>query len=586
MTRGSRIAFAGSLVAMAIVHAMVAFWTPVQGDDWIHWVWHGEHVDAGIGRWLAAHWTLSDAIGYALARERLLHVILTPAIAVLLVIGLYVLAVRRLPRGEWRDVLGVALVSSMIWIAQPHAGVAWFHIPSVAMHVYGAAIAAWFVAPFRCGWQVPRAWWPVLAIAGYCVGSSSRAIATAALVGVAIMIFKLPRERRARWMWIALGGLVIGTAAGYADAPFIEFGRVVRRGLEPNLVLLKVPLESGGRLVAMIAAFVMVDLGLGALGRTRADATAMPDLGEPLRWFLASFATAIWCLFGPRYYEATFLPATCLLVIATLPFALWLATSRPLGIAIVIGVVAVHAIVWPIAVTSYHRFGAQGIARMSVLEQTKPGEVAIVTFYTPAQPTFWFPGEDLSPARLRQQVAVEAFGLRDIVISPVVRRLENNPRIEFKLDVDGASDAELRAARAPAVWSGVPPVARDQFELFVERLRAVTGKPVSARLVATNLTLVEAGARPLLGAWAEGGTIVAPRTQVSPLDENNEYTIRMYGSAIKLFDQAWVIDDGKVRTTPYRNAAPHIRPATARLNVLVFCNKDRCLVEDAFVPRF
>ena len=258
-----------------------------------------------------------------LARAHAVHVIVTPAVDVALVVGLFVLAMRRLPRAEWPDVLGVALVSALIWIAQPHAGVTWFHVPSVATYVYGTAIAVWFVAPWRCGWQVPRALWPVLALAGYCVGTSSRAIATATLIGVLLGLRALPRERRVRWMWIALGALVVGVVAGYLRAPAAR-GRArvpPRPRAEPDR-------DEGadrggaGRLVSLIAG---ADRGSRARSPGDLRRRSRPDARETLRWSIAWFATAIWCLFGPHFYEATLLPATCLLVIATLPY---LAGSR------------------------------------------------------------------------------------------------------------------------------------------------------------------------------------------------------------------------------------------------------------------
>ena len=579
-----KLSLVGFFVTMALVHALVAFWTPVSAEDWGHWVWNAQHGDEGAVAWLRAHLAFSDAIGYVLARYRSVHAIVSPAVGAALVVGLFVLAMRRLPRATWQDVLGVALVSALIWIAQPHPGVAWFHTPSVAMQVYGAAVAVWFVAPFRCGWQVPRAAWPVLAIAGYCVGTSTRAIAT--LVGLVLVVRALPRDRRARWMWIALGGLVVGVAVGYARPPWIEFARIFKRGLEPNLILMKLPIEEAGKLVSLVAALVLADLALGAFGRSRAAADARPDAADTSRWLVAWFATAVWCLFGPKYFDATLLPATCLIVIAGLPYLVWLATSRVLRYAIIALVVGVHAIAWPFALVTYHRFGGEGFTRMEALQLTPPGEVAHVKPYSQILSNAWFFGEDLATTQLRNLVAIEAFGLRDLMIAPPFRRLETNPGIAITLDIDGVTDAELRAAKVPAVWGGVVAVARDQFELFVKRLRAITDKPISARLVVTNVAFAERGARPLLAAWVDRTGTMIPKTAISNLDEQNQVTIRIYGTEARQFKDAWIVDGGVARSTPYRYSAVVVQPMTARLNVVVACNPDRCLVVDALVPRF
>src|SRR5687767_11000880 len=221
--RARYAALFGFVVAMSIVHAMVAFWTPVQGDAWDHWIWAAQHRDDATGTWLASflrtHFTFSDAIGYTLSRCRVFHVLVTPMVIIALVAGLFTLAMRRLPRATWDDILGLALVSALLWIGQPSAGVALFHLPNVALYVYGAAIAVWLVAPLRCGWQVSARWWPLLILGAYCAGTSSRAIATATLVGFALFMWRRPRVR---WMWITLGVLFVATIAGYLDPPWLE----------------------------------------------------------------------------------------------------------------------------------------------------------------------------------------------------------------------------------------------------------------------------------------------------------------------------------------------------------------------------
>jgi hypothetical protein len=576
----ARTVLLGFLAALAVVHAIVAAWTPVQGDDWLHWVWHARR--SGVGAFAVAHFEFSELVGYLLARAPLVHVIVSPLVAVALIVGLFTVAMRRLPRATWSDTLGVALASATLWIAQPDAGFAWFYAPSVALHVYGAAAAAWFVAPWRCGWTVPRRLWPLLALAGYCAGTSSRAIAAATFVGTALALRGRVRQR---WMWIAFGGLAVGTAVGFARPPWLEIGRIVRRGFEQNLVVAKLSIEESGRLVALVLALVVANACLVATRRPAAAADERPDTGDALKWFVGWFATALLCLFGPRYYEATTFPATCMVVVAALPALLWLATARPLRIVLVTFAIAVHAFAWTMSLVQYHRFGAEGAERLAILANTPPGRVASVPPYSQVLPTFWFFGDDFDKPRTRGLVAAEVFGLQTIDVAPPFRRYERDPGIAFALQVDAVTPDQLAAAAPPSQWSGVPPVAREQFTAFVQRLRAVTGKPVAARLAVTNVMFSELGTRPLLAAWVAGDETVIPRTAISPVDENNEYTIRMY-EALKLFGEAWFVADGKATQTPYRNGAPRIRPATPHLHAIVVCNASRCLLEDAFVPRF
>jgi hypothetical protein len=577
------------VVGLAIVHAIVGFWTPVQGDDWNHWIWAGRHRGEDAGTWFASfvssHFTFSDAVSYLLARCRLVHVVLTPTVVVALVVGLFVLAMRRLPRATWQDVSGLVLSSALLWIAQPSAGVTLFHTANVGLYLYGTAIAVLFFAPFRCGWQVPRWMWPLMVFAGYCVGTSTRAIATASLVGVIVMFVK----KRERWMAVALGGLLLGTIAGYINPPWLELGRVLRRGFEQNLTgpgLLKFLVEEGGEVVSLVAALTLVDAALGRLGRGRADSETRPEPTDSLRWFGVWLAIAVWCLFGPHYNEATLLPASCVLVVAALPHLLWLTSSRDLRVLINVFAVGVHLIVWPMAIAKYHRIGAEGMARMAIIEGAPPGGHAVITPYSQIPADFWFLGEDLGIARQRQLVAIESFGLRDIAFDRDFRRLDLDPGLEFALDVDGVSEADLRAAHVPPIWASELTAARKQFELFVKRLHAVTGKRVSARLRVTNVTFQGRRDRPLLAAWSDAKGTMVPRTQRSSIDPNAQITVRIYRPESREFKEAWMIDDGVAQQIDYRGGSLVFRPQRSALDVAIACNPERCLAVDAFIARF
>jgi len=582
-TKSPRAALIGFLAAMVTIHATIAAWTPVQGDAWNAWIWHARHAYERPGAWLgafvASHYTFSDLAEYLVARSDAFYVIVAPLAGAALVVGVFALAMRRLPRAAWDDVLGVALVSALVWIAQPRAGVAWFYRPSVALYVCGAALAVWLVAPLRCGWRVPRWAVPLLAVAGYCTGTSTRAIATAALIGVALAVRKAPR--RERWMWAALAGLVVGTAVGYLHAPYLEVGRVLRRGFEPNLIVLRLPVEQVSCIVSLVAALALAHAWLGGSSERE-----RPDTGDALRWCGAWVGTSIWCLFGPRYYEATLFPTTAMLAIAALPFALWYAQARALRRTLVGFAVAVHAVAWPAALVTAHRFGAEGAARLALLEDASPGQRVAVPPYSQILSTAWFFGEDFAAVRERALVASEVFGLRDIAIEPTFRRLEASPNLSFVLAVDGVSDADLRAARPPALWSDDIADAREQFAQLVRRLHAVTHAPVQARLLVANLAIPERGERPLVAAWSDADGLVSPRVGRSPIDENNEITTRIYPPDINRFDEAWIVHDGTTTRTPYRNGSPRLRPATPTLHAMVVCNAERCLVADAFVAQF
>ena len=567
-----KVAAPAFLLAMAIVHAIIASWTPLQGDDWGHWVW------AGHGHsFLAAHYQFSEFAGFLLARALWVHTIVTPLVEVALIIGVFVLAMRRVPRATIEDALALALVSALFWIGGPRAGVVWFHRPFVAGDVYGLAIAVWLVAPLRCNWKVPRGLLPLVILGAYCVGTSTRTIATATLIGVVIAV---RRRSRDAWQRVLLWALLVGTAVGYASPPWIEFPRVFKRGLDPNLVLLKLPMREGGEVILLVLAVVLADAVLGALGRARAPVDARPSAADALRWLWAWFAISVWALFGPQYSEATLLPATAALAVAAVPVLMWLARSRPLRYALVGFAIAVHAVAWTYGLRVYHRLGAEGAARLALLETGAPDTVVTVPPYSQIVPTFWFFGEDFGGAGPRQLVATEAFGLRDIDVSPEFRRYEPSPALAVKLEVDGATDTQVRAAEPPRVWATSPSAARYQFTRFAKRLRAAV-PGARARLVVTDVAFE----RPLAIAQLEAGQILAPRVVRSSPDTNDRYAITVRGD-VDMFDQAWLITGGTVARIAYDHGRSRIQPLVAAQNIVAICNPRACIVADAFTPQF
>jgi hypothetical protein len=278
------------------------------------------------------------------------------------------------------------------------------------------------------------------------------------------------------------------------------------------------------------------------------------------------------------------LPASCLLVIGALPVLLWLATAKWLR-GVLIGIaVGVHAIVWPIALSKYHGFGAEGELRMATLEHTPKGQKAFIHALAQIPPDFWFPGETLGIARQRQLIAIDAFGLRDIEFIEDFRRLDPNPQVRMHLEVDGVTQTELAAARVPEFWATEVGAARKQFELFVKRLRAVSHNKVSARLVVEVPGYADA--RPLLAAWSDEEGTMIPRSSRSSIDPDAQITARLYPPESRRFNEAYLIEGNHVAQIHYHGGSPVFRPSAMTLDLVVACNPKRCLVIDAFIPRF
>lgn len=560
------------IAAMAIVHGLACLWSPVLGDDWGQRVWLATHD----GSFFATHYLVSDLVTFAVVQCAWVNAVLGAVASCALVVGAFVLAMRRLPRAELADALGLALISTMLWIGGPHAGVVWFHRSYVASSVLGCAIAVWLLAPLACGWRVSRSLIPVIAIGGYAVATSTRTLAAAMLVGTLIAL-----RGRARELWhrVLVGALLVGTAAAYATPPWLEVPKVVKRGLDPNLVLINVSLREAGHLVALVVFVVLVNAALAAFDKPSASRTTLPDLAHAWRWAVACVATAVWALFGPRASEATLLPVTVALAIAVLPLLMWAATGAYVRRGLVALAIGTHAVVWTMSLDIYHRLAGEYAARTAAIEAAAPGSVAVVPAYSQILPTFFEFGEDFAGVASRQLIANKVYGVRDIAVNPPFRKYEPDPDIRTRLDVDGATDAQVRAARPPALWAGDPTSARYEFTLFAKRLRDIA-PAAHARLTVTNVAFDQ----PLVIAQLDAGTIFAPHITRSSGDANDRYTYTIRNP--EMFDQAKVITNGVSVAVDYRGGHPGVQPLLAAPQVLVLCGKRGCVLGDAFVPRF
>jgi hypothetical protein len=575
-----RIALLAFVAAMLVVHGVVAAWSPLQDDDWKQWMWAERHGSGSLWTWLAGHHTIADVLAYTLAHATWVHVIVSPLAQLALVIGAFTVAMRRLPRIDtWDDVLGVIVLSAMLWIAQPRAGFAFFHRSHVAWQIYGCALAVWTLAPFRCGWRPRGAATVLLAIAAFLVGTTTRQIATPMLIGLALAV---RGGERARWKTIAVGALFAGTVVGYVTAPPIEIGKAVYRGFEQALLVLDKPMREGAQLAVLV---MLLALGKLVIESVRPSASPpTPDPREALRWFWLWLAICVASLFGPAYSEATVVPATVVLCIAALPFMQWLASARLVRIAIAVIVVGLHVVLWATALVKYATIGAEYRERMALVEATPKGQVAVVHPYSEIQPTWWYFGEDwFRPAR--QLVAIEGFGVRDIDFDPWFRKLEANPHLQIRLEVEGVPPEQVSDA-APTMWATELSTARTQFEMFTRDLRRAGITTFTARLVVDNLRFPEAAGRPVYAAWYEDGKITAPRVSRTGPDAENWLTITVPGSVAKHFTESYLVRDTGSARLERDNGAYHVQLVTAERAAILGCDAKRCFAVDAFLPRF
>jgi len=564
----ARIALLAFVLAMLTIHGIVAYLSPLVGEDWGHWQW-ARGDGTGAVDFLAAHRTLAELVGYALAQSRLLHAIATPLASLGLLVGLFVLAARRLPRADvWDDVVALIVLSALIWIGCPRAGLVYFSRPLAAAWIYGGAATVWLLAPLRCGWRLPL---PLAIAGGLVIGAGTRQLGTLALV-LAI------RERRHRAL---IAALALGNVVLYALPPYPDF-RGWKPGFEASLNSLYLEIKEGGELISLIAALAFAKLLVGMRWPRWAGEPA-PVVREtlPLVGFWL-FAAAV-ALCGPGYSDATLLPATLVLCVAAYPYVAWIVTSRPLQVVVIALALTTHAIVWAYSLATYVRLDDEFRARMAILEAAAPGSVPAIPPYSEIEGTFWWYGEEWPRPGPRQVAAIEVFGVRDIDFDPWFRKMERNAGVEVRFEADQLAPAQL-AGHLPRYWATDVQVARAQFTGVIDAL-ADAGVHATARLAVVGLAVPELRGRPLLIAFAERGNLVAPSTRRLSPNDDDDYPLAVKPAFARAYPEAYAYVGAAATPVRYEDRRYWVRPMTTERTVVIACDPARCILVDAFVPR-
>lgn len=576
------------VAAMFVVHAVCGWAMPLFGDDWTYRIWDGRFGHLSSGRWvlhyLGDHWASADLATDLLTRTDWMHVLVTPLVALLLVAGVYTLAFGRLPSARSsEDVLLFVLASALLWIASARPGVQWFHRATVGTQLYGCAFAVWALVPWKTRPNLRTSDAIAVAVFGFLAGTASRQIGTGTLIAALIAYRRVPASERVTWMRIALAGLAIGTLAGYLDTPYLEVRRVAWRGFEPNLVTLLVPLREHGALVA-IAGLLVIARAIAAARwpRTVVATREPPESRVAIHTGLAWLGLAAAALFGPRYNETTAFPAAVVMTIGVLPYFAWLYDSRVTRAALVAIAVTTHLVAWTTALRMYLPLHREYQARVDAIAASAVDGVATVPPYAESMPGTFAYGDDWGGAWQRQRVAMEVFHRDDIVIAPAFRRYEVNPGIALRLDTS-LTPAQLAAAHGPALWATHPGAAREQFTDFIDRVRATGARGFTAQLVAPALGRPELGNRPVLVAWYDHDTLVAPGVNRGNPDENNRIVLRIAGGPPRGFSEAWVLHGTTIEKVPAA-AGLRMQPMVAEDHVGLVCDSSRCFVADAFRP--
>jgi hypothetical protein len=311
-----------------------------------------------------------------------------------------------------------------------------------------------------------------------------------------------------------------------------------------------------------------------------------PDAGDSLAWLAAWLGLGLAAQLGPRATAAaTQMPAALALCTGVLPYLSWLAGARFVRWMLVCLAVGVHLVAWTLALSTYAGLGAEFRDRMAAVARTPEGQIATVRPYSNLLPTFWSAGEDWAELTLRSTLARERWNLAGIDLVPPFRRLERSPDLALALEVDDVSRDQLAAARPPLWWPREIEPARREFAALIERLRAITGRGVTARLRTVDIGFTARGTRPILVAWSDGAAAVVPHVTRSRPDDTGHTVILIAPSLAVQLGEAWLV--GPWGSEPERCVAGRCVVVAQRpeRTLLVVCSSERCLAADAWVPQ-
>jgi hypothetical protein len=564
------------IATLFVLHGAIAWLAPIATDDWDLLVWSKFYRNAPLGDWayqfIIRHPTLADLSNHAIAHHRWLHAVLTPMAGLAVVFGMFAIAMRRLPRFDsWDDVRLVVVLSALLWIAGPRIGLVFAHRPYASTWLYGTATALWLFVPFRCGWQPPKV---LMVIGALLVGTVARPIGVFATVCIAIIAMK---ERRL-WHWLMLVAAILGTAIGLVRG-FFDF-----TGMGASLQSLYVPFGEASEVLAFMLGLAIVKIIVGVVWpQHRGDAS--PETSETLRWIAAWFGYVAVSLLGPRYSEAVAFPAAVLSCIAAIQLVPWLMGSRPIRRVLLALAIGINLIAWTLAVSKSLPQYAAYRERIAAIKAAPRGTTVTVPPYRQIRPSFFVYGEDLQDASRRQLIATVLYGKRDIILSPAFRRLEINPALDIRLEVEGVTPEELRAAGAPEQFASSLKAARAQFGIIVKELQARSSKPFTARLVVDRPYDLLKG-RKLIGAMYENGTLTTMRvTRKAQDDESRQALVVIPKSFPRTHAEAYLVVGSHVSPITYDSRARYrVQVLTADVHAVNACDPERCFLVDAFIP--
>jgi hypothetical protein len=580
MAARERLMFTAGAIALWGFFVAMALWTPTQLDDWYEVAWHRHHAFDLTGilefaRYNYANYNPRPGETFLLLVNgpRIVHVLITPAFEVALLIVVHVLARGRWPRADRTTLAELAVAQAVIWLVSPLPGAMYFYRPYTTNYLFASCVQLAMFIPFRLELERPDGrrpaqWWltPLLLAWGVAAGMTNEHTGPAAIaIALGLVGYAHRRSRLRPWMVAAALGLVVGYLLLYF-AP----GQTRRyAGLATDISPIRTIREHGlfgclrilGAVVYEVQNGLALVVGLGLLARRRArDAAGALD-GPAVAVILVALAGAVMITvttFASPITEDRVRFAACMLVAVGLVAATSVAWREPLARRLLVGAAAALLAFYVAGFAVVYRgLAADSADRIAALERAAPGEVVHVAPTRWPHRDIWGYGEDLQWAYMREFVAHRVYGVGGLELSPLPSGGQPSPpeRSEVAVAYDPPIDARTARPDWP-LWQFVPTqwpwVVREIRETLAQ-LDAVPGH----RLRAIDVTVVPvtsgmpAGKPVYLVRW-QGGKFLRIDARNKP-DERGWFHFVMDQSDLPLEPtEGWVSACGQTRPVEIR----------------------------------
>ena len=594
------LAFVAMLAAWWVMYALVAWWSPFQGEDWgiLGWLERNDPVTLDAVLTTTYREPTTGDTGHLIAVALpSVHAVLAPTMIILFVLGLFAFAFARRPDPRsWDDLWKVAFLHALVWLGAARVGVIFGHRPHVAHFVYGLTAALWVLAAFRAAGPSPRGgvWLAVgmgaLALLG---GASNHHVAGAAIAYIIVTIVRRRRRGEAvpAWMWASLATMTIGLALLFTN-PNPYFAAIGRRGLATTFGQILYFLNEAGETVALASLVAFATLVKSRWRGTPMPVPTVPELAWMTLCFFGGFAIMALAVFGPRWGEPAMFAPSILFTAGGVVALVRLAEDVWVKRAMIALTIVVHVIVAVHYVPAYHEANRYAALRMQQLAAPPSGGVATVTPFPQVGIGFWFLGEDLGFSAAREMAAVEVFDLDEIVFDRETGAYEPSTNLAMHVEVDfepQPSPDEVKRAVGRRVSRNLL-VARGQFRRVLVQL----GKKYhlnAGSLVVDNLDWPERRGRPVYAARFVPGTgMVVPKAYWLQPDQLQRMRFRVNWRSLRTKGdparrELYVLGMGEVLPAELGSRFVYF-PRWAGTYVLVACNPADCYVVESAWARY